>query len=325
MGKTILKVVGVVLGVLLFPCLLTLVLSGSYSVPPDRETSLGLGETSFATLERVGDKSVDQYVISVLAVYSPMELELETMKAQAIIIRTYVYYKWQELLTAGKSSADFTEEYIGLATTTLDSITGKYGEKKGVAYISTLENVVYGTKGRIITYDNNPILAYYHYANAGKTRDYEENTGIHLPYLVSVDSQQDIEASVGISSLEITFEDATGMLEHAFEMEGLVPEKLMEQMTITATDSNGYVKEVKVGEKTISGKEFQDCLYLNSTNFYFTQYEGNLRIVCKGKGSGYGFSQYGANQMALQGATYDSLITNYYPGTTLTTIDKKAP
>lgn len=325
MGKSILKAIGVVFGVILFPCLLTMILSGSYSVPVDRETSLSIGETSYETLKGVGDQTVDQYVTSVLAVYAPLKLEMETMKAQAIIIRTYVYYKWQELLTTGKPGTDFTIEYIGLPTTTLDSITQKFGEKEGAAMISSLENVVYSTRDTIITYDNNPILACYHYANAGKTRDYKENTGIHLPYLSSVDSRQDIEASVGISSLQILFEDAANILMHTFEIKGLDPENLMEQIKITATDSNGYVKEVKVGEKTISGKEIQDCFDLNSTNFYFTQYEGNLRIICRGKGSGYGFSQYGANEMALQGKSCEELLSYYYPGTTLFSLEKKAP
>ena len=56
-------------------------------------------------------------------------------------------------------------------------------------------------------------------------------------------------------------------------------------------------------------------LRLASNNFYFEQYKGNLRIICLGKGNGLGLSQYGADQMAKQGKTYQKILKYYYPKT----------
>lgn len=320
MGKTILKIVGVIVGVLLFPFLFTLLVSGGVYESSSQPASNTVQEVEPIKIESIGDKTMDEYIMAVLATYAPLNLQLDTLKAQAIIVRTNVYYKEQESRSKGKKLADLTEEDIGLPTTTMDSLAKKYGEEEAASYISTLENVVYSTKDQVLTYGEQPILACYHYASAGKTRDYKESTGIALPYLTSVDSSQDIEATEGITSLKITYEEAVDMLEKQCQVSGLDPEKLMEQISIAKQDTNGYVLEVKAGDKTLTGEEVQQCFYLNSTNFYFTQYEGNLRIVCQGKGTGYGFSQYGADTLAKQGQTFDQLLAYYYPKTTLTTL-----
>ncbi len=317
MGKLIVKTVAVVLGVLSFPFLFTLLLSGGPKEFSNQEAAKQIKKGTLEKITTVEEEEIDQYIMSVLATYVPLDLEMDTMKAMAVIARTNVYYKWQQLLEEGKSVEALTKDAIGLPTATLDSIRQKYKEDKAAAYISTLENVVYSTKDQILIYEGKPILACYHYANAGKTRNYEESTGIKLPYLISVDSSQDVEASVGITSLKIIFADAASMLEKAFDVGKLNEEKLMNQVAIEKLDSTGYVTKVKVGKKTITGEEFQQCFYLNSSNFYFTQYEGNLRIICKGKGSGFGFSQYGANVLATQGNTYEKLLTTYYKGASL--------
>lgn len=322
MGKFIVKVLGVILGVLLFPFLFTLLLSGGPKGSDNEQVTESTTTARLTQITSIENETMDQYIMSVLAAYIPLELELDTMKAMAVIARTNVYQRLQQLLQQGEDKAALTIDMIGLPTATMDSIKQKYGEEQAAAYISTLENVVYSTKDQILTYQDKPIFAYYHYANAGKTRDYEESTGIKLPYLSSVDSSQDLEASVGITSLKITYADAANMLEKSFKIDKLDPEKLMEQLSIAKQDSTGYVIQVKVGDKTIKGEEFQECFYLNSTNFYFTQYEGNLRIICKGKGSGFGFSQYGANVLAKQGLTYEKLLDYYYPGTNLFTVEE---
>ena len=72
----------------------------------------------------------------------------------------------------------------------------------------------------------------------------------------------------------------------------------------------------EAGSYIISGKKvLPRWLQLASNNFYFEQYKGNLRIICLGKGNGLGLSQYGADQMAKQGKTYQKILKYYYPKT----------
>ena len=53
---------------------------------------------------------------------------------------------------------------------------------------------------------------------------------------------------------------------------------------------------------------------LNSTCFSIKEVDGEVRIVTKGYGQGYGMSQYGANEMAKQGSTYKEILEYYYSG-----------
>lgn len=86
----------------------------------------------------------------------------------------------------------------------------------------------------------------------------------------------------------------------------------LENISIGSRDEAGYVTEMKVGEKVISGEEFRNVMELNSSCFYMKEVEGKIRIVTKGLGHGLGMSQYGANEMALEGADYTEILSYYF-------------
>ena len=70
--------------------------------------------------------------------------------------------------------------------------------------------------------------------------------------------------------------------------------------------------KLSLGKKEITGEEWKEWFSLPSTNFYFEDYEGQLRIISLGKGRGLGLSQYGANEMAKSGASYQEILQYYY-------------
>ena len=92
-------------------------------------------------------------------------------------------------------------------------------------------------------------------------------------------------------------------------------QQLQKNLRLLTVTKNGYVKQIKAVSYIISGEDFARWLQLASNNFYFEQYKGNLRIICLGKGNGLGLSQYGADQMAKQGKTYQKILKYYYPKT----------
>ncbi len=314
MGKTILKVSGFVVGIILLPVLLTMLFTGKVKETKHEQVKQVTAEQG--ALDQT--YTVDDYLMIAMAGNIDLDMNMETLKAQAVILRTWVYEKQQE---SEKSGEILTLESIGLETMTLDQLKNKVSMEEYDLDIANMENAIYSTKGQVLTYGDAPIMAYFHYANNGVTRSYEQAYGEKIPYLVSVDSKKDVEAEVGVTTKVLKKAEVLKKLKEKYTLEGVTEDTLIESLLIKEKEDSGYVHTIKIAENEISGEDFRAQFNLNSTNFYFEERNGDLRIVCKGKGSGIGFSQYGGNAMAAEGKKYEELLSYYYPGTTMIHID----
>jgi stage II sporulation protein D len=83
---------------------------------------------------------------------------------------------------------------------------------------------------------------------------------------------------------------------------------------VQSTTGAGYVTSVIVGSISITGAEFRDVLGLNSSDFEANYNGDTFTITTKGSGHGVGMSQYGANQLALEGYSYIDILKHYYTG-----------
>lgn len=92
-----------------------------------------------------------------------------------------------------------------------------------------------------------------------------------------------------------------------------------EPVTIQIEESteHGYVKRISIDGKTYSGEEAMELLGLCSTNFYVEETGDGIRLICLGKGSGLGVSQFGANCMAQDGKKLQEILDHYYQGVSL--------
>ena len=64
-----------------------------------------------------------------------------------------------------------------------------------------------------------------------------------------------------------------------------------------------------------TGDEVQTALGLSSSCFRFASSDGKIRVSSKGIGSGYGFSQAGADAMEKeQGSGFKELLGYYFQG-----------
>jgi stage II sporulation protein D len=79
----------------------------------------------------------------------------------------------------------------------------------------------------------------------------------------------------------------------------------------------GSIIDVLVGDVRLKGSEVRQALGLNSANFKVKVEGENLIFTTIGYGHGVGMSQYGARYFALNGDTYDQILSHYYPGTQL--------
>ena len=68
---------------------------------------------------------------------------------------------------------------------------------------------------------------------------------------------------------------------------------------------------------TYTGTQLRSLLELRSTAFYITALGDTITITTRGYGHRVGMSQYGAEAMAREGEGYQTILSHYYPGTTL--------
>lgn len=290
----------------------------------------------------VSNTSIDleTYVTGVVLASIPTTYESETLKAQAVIARTYALknisiYDQQSNTTAiidslTSRSKGYTITELGLPYLDSSSYLESMGTKNYETYLSKVKQAVLETKGEVITYKKNLITPLYFSTSAGKTRDSGELWAIPIPYLVSVDSNQDVEsanymkisiltANSVVQALQTAYQNKTlGAADYDYQVYETLPidsSNFFDSVTIVKRDSVGYVLTVSLGGVLVSGDSFASALSLNSSYFYIDNYEDSVRFICNGSGHGIGFSQYGANVLAkTKEYTYTDLLKYYYTG-----------
>lgn len=76
----------------------------------------------------------------------------------------------------------------------------------------------------------------------------------------------------------------------------------------------GYVTEIQIGNRLMSGEDFRYALELPSACFKIAFESNQVQIRVYGRGHGVGFDQYGANRQAKEGKNYEQLLQYYLTG-----------
>ncbi|NOZ68559.1 MAG: SpoIID/LytB domain-containing protein [Deferribacteres bacterium] len=242
----------------------------------------------------------ERYVEGVVASELGKDWELEALKAQAVISRTYaIFYR---NLNAGKdfhlTSSVLHQLYKGANTDPL------------IAY------AVKATEGEILTYNGLPIKAFFHATCVGKTEIPEEVWSESLPYLKSVDCNT---KNAPYSAWQRRFSLAE--IARRLGISGLKDIKIS---SYTATGRVRTLRLIRKGpgpSREIRATELRKLLgfsELPSTRFSLSVRGGNMIFTGSGYGHGVGLSQWGAFAMAREGKDYREILMHYYPGTTLT-------
>lgn len=276
------------------------------------------GETTLRVLD--GDEVVEMdlgtYLVGVVRAEMPASFEPEALKAQAAAARTYTLY---QLLTGGKhgDAADVcTDSTCCQAYLSEEQARSNWGEQAD-EYEQKIEDAVTATDGEVILYGGVPILAVFHSSSAGLTRAAGEVWLNDLPYLQAVDSPETEETVPNYySRVEFTaeaFREKFLAAHPEADLSGAVSGWLRD----AAADSAGSVDTLSVGGVTVKGAELRTILGLRSACFEWEAQDGGLVFYVTGYGHGVGMSQYGANQMAKDGADYREILTHYYTGVTV--------
>jgi stage II sporulation protein D len=128
-----------------------------------------------------------------------------------------------------------------------------------------------------------------------------------------VDSPQDTQAPDYLSTKTLTPTELKSKFTQAYP-DVTFSNDCTSWVSVQSTTDADYVTSVIVGSISITGAEFRDVLGLNSSDFQVTYNGDTFTITTKGSGHGVGMSQYGANQLALEGYSYTEILTHYYTG-----------
>ena len=260
-------------------------------------------------VEEVG---LDEYLYHVVSAEMPANYDLEALKAQAVVARTYTVYKIQN---PKHENADICDDSnCCQAWVSKEERFARWKETEREDNWKKIKECVDTTKGKIITYENKPINAFFH-ANSGGTTELPVNVwgGTDFPYLQVVETVGEEGYAQYSSEVELTKEELIEKLKAKYEDIEIDFEKQEELKIMEYTDS-GRVKTVKFGNHELSGVETRTLLGLKSTNFEIIKQDDKIKFIVKGYGHGVGMSQTGADAMAKQGSDYEEIIKHFYIG-----------
>lgn len=267
---------------------------------------------------KIVEMNLEEYIKGVVAAEMPVGFDMEALKAQAIAARTYALAHMEN---AGGS------KYPNAKGATLDDTVScqvyinkndrmkTWPKNKENEYWSKICEAVNDTYGMILTFNNEIVKEpFYFSTSSGKTEFASEVFKVDVPYLKSVESPGEEIAPKYESAFKFTYDSALKMIERKFNNSGITKKNIKDKIRILKRTEGGSVKEIKIGNSTISGFEFRQIFGLTSANFEMNFASDYLNIICKGYGHGVGMSQWGANVMGKNGDSYIKILKHYYQG-----------
>lgn len=254
------------------------------------------------------EMNFEDYIKGVLIGEVPATYEMEALKAQAVVARTYTLYKLKYAPNSHEGADMCNDINHCQACLSKEYAFSVWEDNEEQAKWDKIETAVKETEGQIITYKGNIINAFFHAHSGGKTEDARYIWGQEaIPYLKSVEGN---ESYAFEDSKSFSKEEFTKILKEKYEnYNGEISNLAVIDHTIS-----DRAFHVKVGNLTLLATELRTLLGLRSTHFEIKMDGDTITFETIGYGHGVGMSQEGANQMALNGSTYEEIICHYYTG-----------
>ena len=263
--------------------------------------------------KKVEEVKLDEYVACVVSAEMPVSYDIEALKAQAIVARTYTIYK---ITTSKKhSDADICDKSTCCqAWISKENRLKKWDEEEANDNWNKIVQAVNDTVSKIITYEGKPINAFFHANSGGKTQTpFYVWGGTGYPYLQVVETAGEEKYKQYSSEVKFSKEEFIKKVkkEHSdFEIDF----KQKNCIEIKERDKSDRVLTVKIGNLNLSGVETRTLLGLRSANFTVEITENEILFKVIGYGHGVGMSQTGADALAKQGKTCEEIIKHFYTG-----------
>lgn len=289
----------------LFIIVIILVVIASVSSSKKRTTSFNNAEEKVKEniIVKVKNKDntinnieLEKYVVGVVAGEMPASFNDEALKAQAIASRTYAVYK----MNTSKGDYDLVTDVSNQVYISKKEMQEKWGSDYN-KYIEKVTNVVNDTKDLVMTYNGEVIESFYFAISNGKTENVTSVFNEERDYLKSVESS-DTNVNNFMKTITISRSEFCNKL--SINCDNIVIKDIKYNET-------GRIDELNINNKVFKGTEIRRLLSLRSTDFKINIGD-NISITTKGYGHGVGMSQYGANEMAKNGSSYEEILKHYY-------------
>ncbi|WP_308754432.1 stage II sporulation protein D [uncultured Anaerotruncus sp.] len=293
------------------------------AAPAGTTPAVAVADDGFRVLdERTGkvfEVSARDYVRGALAAEMPPTFHPEALKAQAVAAHTYALRLKEQNRAAPDETlkgADFSADPQGWKSYTTEALfRERYGELAD-AYWKAVCGAADEACPYLLTWEGEPIVAAYHSMSSGTTEDASNVWTGSEPYLVPVESFGDTLAPDYETTERFPVQEVAEKLQNAWPGISL-GEDPAGWLRVTGRSEGGYVTGMTAGDRAIHGKELRSLLGLRSSDFTVACDGAFFTFTVRGYGHGVGLSQYGADYMARQGATFDEILAHYYPGAAL--------
>ncbi len=264
---------------------------------------------------------IDEYLKGVVPAEMPPSYNIEALKAQAVVARTYTYEKMSK---NSHKDCDICDNYACCQAyyskeKILEIWEGrKFDEKTREEYWNKVEEAVNSTNNIVITYKGEYIKAYFHANSGGKTESSTEIWGKqNIPYLVPVESLGEEEHKYYKTEVSLSFEEIKEKINKGSDRKCNL-ELAEDNIKILGHTVSGRVSEMQIGGNVYDATELRSLFGLKSTNFTVDIKDKIVTFYVTGYGHGLGMSQTGSNYYANQGYKYDQIIQHYYTGADIT-------
>ena len=253
------------------------------------------------------------YLAGILAEEISEDCEPETLKAQAVVIRTQIYRTLED-----SEDKTLTESYLSR-----DEMEDKWGAENYGKYYEKYVRAVEETDDTVVMYGDAYAWTPFHQSSNGMTRSAAEVLGSNdYPYIAVRECPLDKEADDEIQTFTFPYTEIQSLCRDflvAEEDEDKAAQGYTyDDFEVRSCDSAGYVSELRIGNTICTGDQFRDALSLPSSAFSFSEEDDdNIKITTTGKGHGLGMSIWTADQMAKEGKTFEEIFAFFFEGTEL--------
>ena len=234
----------------------------------------------------------------------PASFEKEALKAQAVAARTYALKC--HVLSDRHMGAVCTQSTCCQGYLSIDAYLKQGGDED---VVEEYRLVVAETAGEVLTYEGDLIVATYFSCSGGRTESALSVWGQDYPYLQSVESPGEENATYFADEKTFAPEQLAIALGNTMNED---PATWIGEAIYT---EGGGIAQLVLGGVSYRGTTLRSLLGLRSTCFSVEYIDGMFRFSTSGYGHRVGMSQYGANAMALSGADYMAILQHYYPST----------
>lgn len=253
-------------------------------------------------LVAINELPLEDYVKGVVPSEMSANWHPEALKAQAMAARTYALYKIRQ---NGKKDFD-------VVASTKDQVYKGRAGANGPAGRAVDE-----TRGQVLAFQDEPILAAFFSTAAGPTEDALNVWSVDLPYLKGVECPFDMNSPYFQWRTDVWLP----LLEQRLREEGF-PVGVIAGLSPAFYTKAGRVSHVRIlhsdGELHVKGEDLRRVLgytVLSSTQFDFEVVGFQIQFTGRGAGHGVGLCQWGAKELAEKGYSAEAIVRYYYPGT----------